>query len=250
MDLNLIVHGRCASSLVTAMLVETGEFNLWGVPEYPAKKESGWIRDLIRECLYMGKWKSEPIKDTLNRFNTNGKVLIKMPEFGFCIDKFFFLEPSVLVIRRSPFEILRSIASLKWEESVVQPYEKYRIMELAEKHYKLKGGDTAGMSTRHKVFLVLCFARWYTDLHVSRYRGRKLFIYFDDLMFRKEDVYCQLDRFYGLEPRKYWDLWNELSNKKQMGAARQPDADFKKSYNIDFSKDWEVFSEIHYTFNK
>jgi len=249
MELNLIVHGRCGSSLVTAMLAETGQFNLWGT-DYPIKTEPDLIRDLIRENMFSGNWDVEGIKKALAERDTSGRVLIKMPEFGFCIEKFFPLDPTVLVIRRSSFEVMRSIISVGWEDSVIASCEKYKILEKAERDYYGKGGKFKALTIRQKDFLIVAWGRLRTDYYISRYSGRKLFIYFDDIVLRKEDVYCQLDRFYGFEPEEHWELWKELSTKKQQDAARQPKKEnFYKPYDIDFSDDWEVFADIIYTFN-
>jgi len=156
MDLNLIVHGRCASSLITTMLAETGQFNLWGA-DYPTKTEPDLIRNMIRENMVSSNWDIEEMKKTLIERDTSGRVLIKMPEFGFCIDKFFYLHPTILVIRRSAFERIRSLISIEWVESALAQFKEYRMLEKAERIYYANGGRYSNLTNRQRVFLVVAW---------------------------------------------------------------------------------------------
>jgi len=243
MKLNLIVHGRCASTRITSMLARTHEFSFWG--ENSKQTESSEVRSMVWTAMRNDDWNENSIKEIIKKKNFKGDILTKLPEFGFCIDKFFFLNPSILVLQRSPFEKLRSLIKIGWEQAAWDGYKNNRLFGKAKKEYYKRGGRYLNLNKRCEVFLMQVWGNWYTEYHLRQYQGEKLFIQFDDIVMRSRDVYCLLDEFYGFEPMKYWDMWDEVGETKFQSNHRAPNPEnFSKPYQIDLDKDREVFAEM------
>ena len=244
MELNIIIHGRSASTLLAEMLLATGAFDLWGDRKFACE---------LKDFKFAQSWRREKIDQALQPFQSK-RVLAKQPEFQYFLELLFPYKVRVLVNERSAIEKLRSLMAVSgWVKRVAERYEERGLVRRALLDYLPAGGgvDISKSSYLVTVFFVLAWGNWRVERKLGGYLGECLRLSFDELMLRPHDAYLKLDGFYGFEPRKFWEKWDGLRKRRHQKSGRDVSDEmaFVSPYKIRFEQEHlDVFSEILETF--
>jgi len=240
MELNIIVHGRSASTLLARMLMGTRQFTLWGDRNFACE---------LKTFKQPGTWRCDYISSALEPFKGGHRILAKLPEFQYFLELLFPFGARVLVNERSAIEKLRSLIEIGWDFRAYERYEEKKLVKRATFDFLTHGGTANILARSHtvKAFLVLAWGNWRVRQKLDLYSGDYLFLSFDELMMRPHDAYARLDGFYGFEHGAFWDKWDKMRSKRHQKSGRdlEDSSAFATPYEAKFKpRQLKTFSNI------
>ena len=243
MNLNLIIHGRCGSTLVSEMLMSTGKFDLWGT--------RSWANEL-KAFKNPETWNIDDVDNALAKYEDSKKaVLAKLPEFAYFVECTLRHTPNIIVLERSIPERVRSLSSVGWIDRANERYQEKGLHKRACAAFLNISGvlyEWDELDKYEKASMVLGWGNWRVRKILRNYKW-KVHIQFDDLIMRPNDVYGVFDSVFGFKPQLFWSRWDAVKKKTLQNNARKSYEvrEFLKPYDIKFNRQ-NVISEIIATF--